>query len=666
MADKHRWNYQQQALASIMFDRTVDPIVRRLLVLDNLGRQSKQTQQNGNNAVAHNNIRSSGELGIELERLKQVKQLLSKLQLALGSVIEAVNDNKDEINQDNQDGDNNDAKIHWQSRVLNQINGIAVSLFSVMQQHQPNEQHNSSNSNERMRYIVRSATYSCIEEAALSVIALWKCRQNIISFDKDISDEDSSDKENDINSLILPGLMSCVMALSSIDIANSEKSDGDNKFNDVSKNNEALDRGEECAVSILHCMQSFLTTSETNNVLALESFQFGTDAQLQKLASPMATKISNAMGGALVARLVQTCLALLTTKENEVTSSCSDNDSRSIKSSSDSNPTLHLAALKTIQILMISIPIDTLWKAILPGCFAGLYRCALSKLRYSSSASTHKVASEAIFAMSLLLMQSMKNKERSGEKNESILTVTESLMAAIQKSNLQVKTPIVKDANNESSEQNESEELEFKNEVNARLPGPLSVLLSLVSTNRSHVVKQRGLCLCRIILIDTRSTWTQETSTTLGKKALEYCLTVLADEKDTLSSSSCQVLNEYKLQLGVTEWKRQLSQSAVPTMLELVEMLPILAKSGKDAEVRNYLRIIDGYLLVSFRGDRGDGVYQTKNTLGKCKSDVRAALSCAESSKLINDAFSGKMSLKQTLLNLLVLRMYTLPDTISL
>jgi hypothetical protein len=109
-----------------------------------------------------------------------------------------------------------------------------------------------------------------------------------------------------------------------------------------------------------------------------------------------------------------------------------------------------------------------------------------------------------------------------------------------------------------------------------------------------------------------------------------------------------QVLSEYKSQLGAIEWKRRLSQNTVPTILELVEMLPILAKSGRDVEVRNYLRIIDGYLLISFRGEKNLGANQTKHrSLGKGKSDIGAALSCVEGAKVVKEAFSGKTKLNR-------------------
>ena len=65
-------------------------------------------------------------------------------------------------------------------------------------------------------------------------------------------------------------------------------------------------------------------------------------------------------------------------------------------------------------------------------------------------------------------------------------------------------------------------------------------------------------------------------------------------------------------------------------------MIPILVKSGRDVEVRNHLRVIDGYLLISFRDKK------KQSCLGKGKSEIGAALSCAEAAKVIQDAFSGE------------------------
>src|SRR6056300_183002 len=114
------WDHRQQALASILFDKTIDPIVRRLLVLDDLRRQ------NNNNNTPHN---TNVVMPMELERCNQVKQLLHTLQMALNEIINTVTVNNDEEKMTNDTKDdllttNDNMKKYWKSRVQNQICGI--------------------------------------------------------------------------------------------------------------------------------------------------------------------------------------------------------------------------------------------------------------------------------------------------------------------------------------------------------------------------------------------------------------------------------------------------------------------------------------------------------------------------------------------------------------
>lgn len=180
-AHSYGWDHQQQALASVLFDKTIDPIVRRLLVLDDLRRQ--------NNSIHQNNVTP-----MELERCNQVKQLLHTLRVALNEIIDTVVTAQDdkEMTKNNKDDltTNDNMKKYWKSRVQNQICGIAVPLFNVLQHLQPpllqksntntDDRCSGSNSELRMHNVLQSAMYACIEEAALCTIVLWSCRQRII------------------------------------------------------------------------------------------------------------------------------------------------------------------------------------------------------------------------------------------------------------------------------------------------------------------------------------------------------------------------------------------------------------------------------------------------------------------------------------------------------
>jgi hypothetical protein len=161
MEGDHHWNYQQQALASILFDKNIDPIVRRLIILDDLRRQTPQ-QRNDNYVAAAPRISSSSELGLELERRNQVKHLLHTLRIALYDIIETVTVKYDEINNNSSQNDEvgkDDAKNYWQSRVQNQINGIAVPLFSLLRQHQPRQLHNSNDDDGRLHYSIERCLF---------------------------------------------------------------------------------------------------------------------------------------------------------------------------------------------------------------------------------------------------------------------------------------------------------------------------------------------------------------------------------------------------------------------------------------------------------------------------------------------------------------------------
>ena len=605
---QHFWSTNQISTASKSLDTNVDPIIRRLLLLGKL-RQPTTTANNNN---------TQHLVGIEIERLKQVKQLLILLRRSLDDIHDNTIDSDKE----------NTAPSNCIVKILNQLNGVSVPLFNILQQQQ---QHNSNNKH-RKQPILQSANYACMEESALTLATVWKIRQRVVNK----RDETSL---GSIKSLVFPSLVSCAIALSTLQISNEKKNEPepvDNTCQDEKKssegsiqNDQALDHGEDTAKAILLCMQSFFDID---------------DAAGKQDGQDLAKEVGSAMGGALVARLVQGCLSLL---PQGTLNKDSDDD----KIHRKDNTALQLEALKTLQTLIQGIPFEGLWRSILPGCFAGLYRTSLSQLRYSSASSSYKVASSSVQVLLLLLKQSLSSKSstdksdnRKDGNESSIQSITASLMAAVQSTN-----PKVEDA---SADKFPSQ---LKNEVNKRLVGPISVLLSLLPTNRSWDVRRSGLYLCQLMMVETRSVWTASNIKTLERKALEYCLMMLGDDNVEVSRTSRDVLGSYKTHLGASSWKRQLSKTIVPTILELVESLPAFAKSGREADVTNHLRLIDGYLVISFRGMTDDFDIE-ECLIEKRKSDAGSALSCSEAVEVVKRSFSGKiefvsLSLYQSILS---------------
>ena len=109
---------------------------------------------------------------------------------------------------------------------------------------------------------------------------------------------------------------------------------------------------------------------------------------------------------------------------------------------------------------------------------------------------------------------------KSKDNSQSIMT---SLLKVVDQAKQTSATPLP-----QSSEQANT----FKNEVNKRLPGPLSVLFSMIPANKSRLVRRSGLNLCRVILIDSWYIWQDNNAEVLGRKAFEYCLTLLGGDND--------------------------------------------------------------------------------------------------------------------------------------
>ena len=623
------WTTKQISFASILLDTTISPIIKRLLLLGNL----RQQQTTNNNNTEHEVI------GLEIERLKQVKQLLVILRSSLDNVLNTVNNEQHNNKQMDRIVQGQNININ-KAKILHQLNGICVPLFNILQQQQPSLSHKNSIHEHRMHnVIIQSSNYACMEESSLTLASVWKFRQHITEI---------NDGDDGIKSLVLPSLISCAIALSSLevskdDVSNTRKdnhtSNEEKKTSEGMNNNagehQSLDHGEDCAMAILSCIQSFFSDAtdksedgdEYDCIISVPHHQ----------VSVLAHGVGSAMGGALVARLVQGCLSLLPQESMNVTSSTAKSHRK------ENATTLQLKALTTLETLLKGMPIGDLWRSILPGCFAGLYRTALSQLRYSSASSSYKVSAASVQVLALLLKQSLSyeqsTRQSSDEEsgNQSIQAITDSLMNAVQLSKHESKRSDVSTTTN-----NNQIPTELKAEVNKRLVGPLSVLLSLLPTNRSSDVRRSGLHLCQIIMIQTRSVWTESSMKALERKSLEYCLMMLGDDNANVSRSSRNVLHCYKSYLGTSRWKRQLSQTIVPAILDLVEALPAFAKSGREADVKNYLRLIDGYLVISFRGmtDEFDILECLKE---KRKSDVGSALSCSEAVNVIKRAFSGKI-----------------------
>ena len=575
------WTTRQRCVASILLDSGADPIVRRLVLLRELIGASKPTDHQQ-----------------QIDQLKQIKQLITLLQKALDNVSLAAKQAGTSASRI--DGVNVDMR-QISAKLLNQLNGVAMPLLGVLQM--------TSRLNEVATPVVTSCRHSCMEEAANALSRIWLIMKSCYGFRirGDCATRDNATDGVAIKTFVLPSLVSCAVAISSLEVAGED--DGEHSVNNMDEkksedtvhNRSILDRGDDCAMAVLKCLRSFFVNDDTDSAKA----------------SPIAQEVGNAMGGALVARLVQCCLSLLP---------------RDARGSRRVDSALQMEAVQTLHDLINGLPMKDLWQSILPGLFAGMYGTCLPKLRYSSSASSHKIASLCVETLACLLKQALGSDEREKADTENDTeSIAASLFAAVNISTKTIEKP--------SAPQSKPDG--FDSEVNSRIPGPLSVLLSLMPGIRSKSVRLSGLHLCRIVLVDTNFIWTEANKKLLGKKAFEYCLTLLRDDSGEIVACSREILRSFKSSLGATRWRRYLSLIIAPSILELVETLPLLAKSGKSAELRTSLNLVDGYTIASFRDMVND--FDFEECLDeKRKSDISAALGCSESMEVIKNSFAGE------------------------
>ena len=189
---------------------------------------------------------------------------------------------------------------------------------------------------------------------------------------------------------------------------------------------------------------------------------------------------------------------------------------------------------------------------MLPGLFATLFKVSLSscRIRASGTLSSSKLGARSITTIALLLRVSigMENSESSSTEfvaSTSSRSSTQTMISEASNKLLSAAfiaggtTPEVHfSAESKADEPPTSAESPFVDEVNERLPAPLRMIINVSSVHPSAEVKEAALVLVRVLLVDTRTAWSQPRVGTecspptdyLSIVALECCLSMLDDE----------------------------------------------------------------------------------------------------------------------------------------
>jgi hypothetical protein len=440
----------------------------------------------------------------------------------------------------------------------------------------------SSSSNQKLHQqeqirIRQSASWKCVERAARTLTVTL---QLVHKGNQRLS-----------NKVTMSALIPCTTALpSGREIAQSngnDKSDS-NRIGSSTTSVEVgatMDRGEDSCAAILEAIATLAVPCRSQQ-------------QAEQIDS-LAQEISGALGGALVARVIDSCVALIAPDQPK-----------------EPSTVLLSQALKTVKAFMNAIPIPRVWRGVFPGCFAGLYRRLLHSLRVGKP-SLSGVVAEGIQVLCLLLKQTLQTQAAVTTTTESIVANLQSLVLVANKS-----VPSIDEPKDDTDSSGCSDGSAFLLQAKERLPAPLTVLVNLLTSARSPAVRKQATGLFRTILVDTRACWVG-TADNFMLAAMEACLVLSNDRDDDIASTASAVLKNY---LMSSDSNQDINVLVLPRILSLIEELPILAQRLKEAELRTKLTLLSGYLSMNTISKVASKKLRTSLVSGPISITIRNAL----------------------------------------
>ena len=378
--------------------------------------------------------------------------------------------------------------------------------------------------------VLRSAQMRCVEDAA---VALERY------FDYIGTNSNSLD-----DAILLRCLVSMTMSLSAVEMAlssNGEEKKKSADSRDDTNHSTALDDGDGCRLAILR------TISRVFIFAGQETGGSPTCIPDRLSDSTLSRTIATHMDGVLMIRIVGGCMTIL---QGLLVADDGGHVDDKVKKPTDpgrGNWKLGVAVLDTLEIMLCSVPHQEIWRHVLPGAFATLFRVSLKSCRTRASGALLSSGARAISTIALLLRVSIGMKKLSTEKTgscftENIVTISGSTSSALpmtlaasrlfSAASLAGGTTAAYSDGRDGSKadvSSKSAESSYLDEVNSRLPGPLTMIIRIGSAHTSAKVRRAIINLVDAVLVDTRTCWSQTTKDALFTVALECCLSLLND-----------------------------------------------------------------------------------------------------------------------------------------
>lgn len=103
----------------------------------------------------------------------------------------------------------------------------------------------------------------------------------------------------------------------------------------------------------------------------------------------------------------------------------------------------------------------------------------------------------------------------------------------------------------------------------------------------------------------------------MGDNSSKTCYFHLSINIAAIKEDCKSVVLAYKDTLGDIRWNENVKEDIVPRIHELIESLPIYARSGRESELTLTMELISGYVTMMGDDDDNDGDYDNNTSLSK-------------------------------------------------
>ena len=508
---------------------------------------------------------------------RNAKLLFLRLEPVVRSLLEAIRRYKTLLCQ--QERNNDTLLLEQTASLLRKEYGLVGELCDILRTMGSSEYHYSLSKNQVSGCLIMFADYLFFPLMAIlqSTSLQW-------SFNNDDDDDNGDGVKANLDAVVHSNSFKCVERASStlvvlLDILGPQFIiSHEAKLKLLASCASALPTGEEIiaegfttdnAALLEHCLQHLLTL--LGSILQLRSDE---NERFSRSQLP---------------RIVD-CLAALV---RPIPRSGGNGDDSIRAAGRQVSKEIRVLALNVLEMLLNRVNEPSLWRVFFPVLFVGLYRSALQSLRVSMQSS--RVTVHSVRVLSRLLRMTWYKEDHHNSSLVGSKLAKAAIMDRIQSLASNSGKNISTDDGTGPSSDESTGDSAFYQQADKRIPGPLSLLIHLLSTARTPTIRLQASFINSVVLGKAEITTDNGELKKLMTTAFESCLLLSQDEDDEVKSAASNVLEE---SMSSTSIGRDVTVFVGPRILYLVEELLPLSQARRDTELQTSLKLISAYLQI--------------------------------------------------------------------